>query len=230
MYRLPDDHIRETFAQTFPNGVMTIVSVVLGVALAFNVEAVKEIFDKVPTSGLGLDGWLAVLRAFFVLLLSVGTFHMYQYTTAFVFAPPSILSNLPVFWIGASLATLAVSITGNGTSILSRSPLFDAALVTFYSGCLVAFWQTYLRTSGVDYLKLLPKLPNAADVLKSGSTVNFIVFALLAIIAFVYWFYKRSFPTTTCIDFAFIAFNIATLICAMYYVRWCTLEKIYRAI
>jgi hypothetical protein len=169
----PAARVKDKYLSSFGDAVMTMISVILGLTLYFLALSVQQIAasDDFPKPLLQFMLW----KAFFVFLLAVGLFHMYQYTTPILFAAPSYFLGLPVLAIGTSLAIMAASIATD--PIEDLHVLFCIALVAFYFFGVIAFGQTRKRAR---------EAPRFTDKIKADACRNLIAFSILAVVSGAY--------------------------------------------
>jgi len=108
MFPTQDQDIERSLRANFPSAVLTMMSVVLGVALGNLTQ--NAIGLASATTEVDIRSALLVFQAILVFVLIVGMFHMYNYYTAIVFSAPSFLNTLPFFLVGCALVLLANAI------------------------------------------------------------------------------------------------------------------------
>lgn len=219
IYQINRRELRQRLIDTFPSGLMTMLSVVLGVAIYFDVMALRALL---VADACLLETLLGLSKVAFVFLLIVGMFHTYQYTTPLLSEPPGYLSSLPVFWIGTSLVALAASIEPE------HFRLFASACLAFFGGSVFAFSQSLARAHKMAYDPVIPNFQDIKTNFVKNSSRNMGCYYGLAIVSAGYIYFTLTRPTTVapnpCAncpdivtvdprwqDFAFLAFSVAVL-------------------
>lgn len=137
-FALTPEDAKKRLKSTFSNGLMTMISVVLGVAVGLNINFLIYVVT--------IKEWILIVHFIFILLLISGMFHMYSYTTLFILSPPRIWNALELMAIGSLLCALPAV-----AKELCSQASFLVALGIFYVVCLAAFQATKGRSDNTDY-------------------------------------------------------------------------------
>jgi hypothetical protein len=96
------DVIRTQFRENFSQGILTLISIVLGVSLAVLAQLIHDMHDP----------WRVeiFLRTFTAFLIISGTYYFYNYFVSVLALPPSFLQVMLPFSLGMSIIAVTYSI------------------------------------------------------------------------------------------------------------------------
>jgi hypothetical protein len=227
---MDSSHIEQSFGASFSSGTMTMMSVVLGVSLYFTVLAIQKASGNISPE--------FVVKTFLVLIIIPGMFHMYHYVTALVMNPPTFVTSLPLFLIGASLAVAAASLEPvnscppcppcpSDENSCTREYLFYGAFVVFYLGCCLAFLLT--RAIAIQTSYTVSGISDPGILIVRNSSLNCVLYAFLLLWSLLFLVLACIYDCKPLV-YPYALLCIAVLYLAMVSVRMRLLDIFYKVL
>lgn len=168
--------IREQLRENFSQGFLTLISIVLGVALATLAQRLYEIRP--------LWSYVVAIQASTVFLSISGTFYYYNYFISVITLPPNFMQVMIPFFLGSGIIAVSYTVGHNDAFWVANAVLYLIAAVTFLNTLILNRRSLYEPSAIAAYTLIRnEELKNVGCfIIMAAGTAAFLFFAPSSII------------------------------------------------
>jgi hypothetical protein len=181
------DSIRSQFRENFSQGILTLISIVLGVSLGILTQSIHDMPNPWQVG--------ILIRAFTTFLIISGTYYFYNYFVSVFTLPPSFFQVMLPF-------TLGMSIIAVNYAINDQKSFWIAVSVFCFTGAI-----SFLNTMVANHKSLYDHTAiEAFQLIRSEQKKNMLCFLLMSLVTGLF-IWKTPAPLSGYVDHILFAWN-----------------------